>query len=207
MKTVFLTIVAALFALLAPSAMAQGQPDADAVARFRNTLREAPLVPKVAPDGYDVTIVEFFDYQCGYCKKQHLAFEELMKSDPKVRIVYRDWPIFGGESDFAARAALASQFQGKHDAFHDALMRHQGKLSRADIKAAARSARVDWERLNADLTKHAAKIDAVLAQSNRQARILGLQGTPGMVIGNYLVPGALGLKDLRAAVEQARSQS
>lgn len=203
MKKLFLLFAVMFSVVLAIPASAQ---DAAAVARFRNTLREAPLVPKVAPDGFDVTIVEFFDYQCGYCKKQHLAFEQLMKSDSKVRIVYRDWPIFGGESDFAARAALASQFQGKHDAFHDALMRHQGKLSRADIKAAARTAGVDWDRLNADLTKHAAKIDAVLAQSNRQARILGLQGTPGMVIGNYLVPGALEVKDLREAVAQVRSE-
>ncbi|RKF22585.1 DsbA family protein [Altericroceibacterium spongiae] len=207
MKKLALLLGALCVLCSSPAAIAQSDDEAAAIARFRNALREAPLVPKDAPEGFDVTIVEFFDYQCGYCKKQHIAFQQLAKSDPRVRIVYRDWPIFGGESNFAARAALASQFQGRHDAFHDALMRHPGKLDRAGIKAAARQAGVDWERLTADIAKHESKIEAVLAQSDRQARILGLQGTPGLVIGDFLVPGALDLDALRDAVAEARSAS
>ncbi|MFC3216460.1 DsbA family protein [Novosphingobium panipatense] len=129
---------------------ATGSVDAQASAegeRIRHEIQNDPVAPTVAPQGYDVTIVVFSDYQCPYCRKVHPALEALLREDKKVKLVYRDWPIFGAPSTEAARAAIASQYQGKHAAFNDALMQSQGKLSSESIRAAADRAGVDWARL------------------------------------------------------------
>ena len=153
----------------------------------RNAIFEDAVAPKVAPRGYDLTIVEFSDYNCPYCKRMHPVLKALLASDPKIRLVYRDWPIFGGASVEAARAAIASQWQG------------------ASIRAAADRAGVNWPRLQSDLKTHKNEIDALLARTNRQAAAIGLSGTPGLIIGNYLVPGALDLIALRTAVARVRA--
>ncbi|KPL68773.1 hypothetical protein SZ64_12115 [Erythrobacter sp. SG61-1L] len=185
--------------------LAGASPAADPGAAFRAGLAEAPLAPGVKPKAYDVTIVLYFDYQCAYCKKQHLALMDLLQRDPKVRVVYRDWPIFGAMSQRAARLAIASQFQGRHAAFHDALMRAKGKLDENALKAAARAAKVDWERLEADLAANGAKIDALMRQSRSQAAQIGLEGTPGMVVGSYIVPGAMNITGLMDVVKRVRT--
>ena len=128
----------------------------------------------------------------------------LIASDPKIRLVYRDWPIFGPVSVEAARAAIASQWQGKHEAFNAALYAGAGKLDSSAIRTAANRAGVYWPRLQADLIKHKAEIDALLARTNEQAPAIGLQGTPAFIIGAYLAPGALDLATLRKAVAEAR---
>lgn len=127
--------------------------------RIRREIRNDPVAPTVAPEGYDVTIVFFSDYQCPYCRKVHPVLEALMREDKKVKLVHRDWPIFGAASIEAAHAAIASKYQGKHAAFNDALMRLQGKLSSQSIRAAADRAGVDWARLQADLRQHRSEID------------------------------------------------
>lgn len=196
---------APLFALAAGLLLAGAAPAADPGARFRASLAEAPLAPGVKPKAYDVTIIIYFDYQCAYCKKQHLSLMDLLQRDPRVRVVYRDWPVFGALSQRAARLAIASQFQGRHAAFHDALMRTQGKLDETALKAAARTARVDWERLQADLAANGAKIDALMRQTDSQAAQLQLEGTPGMVIGSYIVPGAMNITGLMDVVKRVRA--
>ncbi|HZF44939.1 MAG TPA: DsbA family protein [Sphingomonadaceae bacterium] len=197
--------LAPLFALAAGLLLAGASPAADQGAAFRASLTNAPLAPGVKPKAYDVTIVLYFDYQCAYCKKQHLSLMDLLQRDPKVRVVYRDWPVFGAVSQRAARLAIASQFQGRHAAFHDALMRTQGKLDEAALKAAARTAKVDWERLQADLAANGAKIDALMRQTQSQAAQLQLEGTPGMVVGNYIVPGAMNITGLMDVVKRVRA--
>lgn len=106
-----------------------------------------------------------------------------------------------------ARAAIASQWQGKHAVFNDALHSASGKLDSAGIRTAADRAGVNWPRLQADLKTHKSEIDALLARTNRQATAIGLSGTPGLIIGNYLVPGALDLPAMRTAVAQARADA
>lgn len=170
----------------------------------RASIMEDPVAPKLGAKGHDVTIVEFADYACSYCRRMHPVIAALMASDRKIRLVYRDWPIFGPASVEAARAAIASQWQGKHQAFDTALYAGTGKLDSSAIRLAADRAGVDWPRLQADLVRHKADIDGVLARTNEQAPAIGLQGTPAFIIGAYLLPGAIDLPTLRKAVAAAR---
>ena len=194
--------LAALFLVAVPLSSSCAQQPTDV---SRNAIFEDAVAPKVAPRGYDLTIVEFSDYNCPYCKRMHPVLKALLASDPKIRLVYRDWRIFGGASVEAARAAIASQWQGKHAAFNDALHSTGGRLDSASIRAAADRAGVNWPRLQSDLKTHKNEIDALLARTNRQAAAIGLSGTPGLIIGNYLVPGALDLIALRTAVARVRA--
>lgn len=178
--------------------------DAQKAAAIRHQITDDPAAPKVAPKGYDVTIVEYFDYQCPYCRKLHPALSQLLANDKKVRVVYRVWPIFGAPSVTAAKAVLASQYQGKYAAFDNALWQIQGKLSDDNIRAAAQKAGVDWARLQRDEKAHAGEIDGLLSQTGQQAAMMGLQGTPGLLIGPYMIPGAVDYAGLTKAVALAR---
>lgn len=171
----------------------------------REFFTEDKVAPQVAPEGYDLTIVKYTDYQCPYCRMAHDSLQKLTAEDKKIRIIYRDWPVFGPASVNAAKATIASKWQGKHAAFHDALMRTPGKVTDRTIRAAADKAGVDWARLQADLEAHKAEIDALLDRNARQAAELGLQGTPAFLVGNYLIPGGMDLTALRGAVKDARA--
>lgn len=167
-------------------------------------MSEETLAPKTAPKGYDVTVIVFSDYGCPYCKKLHGTLAQLLARDRKVRIVWRDWPIFGGASLLAARAAIASQWQGKHAAFNAALFAQPGRMTEASVQAAARAAGIDWARLQQDMKARAREIDTVIGRSNAGAKALEFQGTPGLLIGNARFGGAAWLTQLMEAVAQAR---
>lgn len=170
-------------------------------------IADDPVAPKAVPKAYDLTIVVFSDYQCPYCRKIHPVLEQFRAEDGRVRIVYKDWPVFGEASVLAARAAIASQWQGRYDAFNDALMETQGRLGAPEVRAAADRAGVDWSRLERDLKSHKTDVDALLARSHDQAIAMGLQGTPGLLIGRYLIPGAIDIVQLRAVAAEARAKS
>lgn len=206
-------VIAALLLGMAGSAQSQqpriakqDQSAGDMARRIRQAIMTDPIAPAVAPQDADVTIVLFSDYNCPYCRKVHPALQALLREDPKVRLLYRDWPIFGGASTEAARAAIAAEFQGRHTAFNEALMAAQGKLDSAAIRTAANRAGVDWTRLQKDLTARRQDIDALLGRSDRYARMLGLTGTPGLLIGPYLLPGAVGVAELRKVVAAVRAR-
>ena len=163
--------------------------------------RRAPVAgPARAP----VTIILLSDYACPSCRALHPDLHQLLADDPGVRLVYRDWPIFGAASLRAARLAIASTLQGRHAAFDDALMRHGGQLDGPALRAAAASAGVDWQRLEADLMHDAPAIDALIDDTRRKAMGLGFAGTPVLIIGRYLVVGRQTPHRLRALVRQAR---
>lgn len=170
----------------------------------RAEIADDPIAPKLAPEGYDVTIISYSDYQCPFCRKIHPELERLAQEDGKVRIVYRDWPIFGPASEEAARMAIASQWQNKHRQFNDALMRTDGKLSSEKIRAAATAAGIDFARLKRDLEARGDDIDGVLRRTAIQAAQMGLQGTPAMLVGPYMIPGAIDYAGLTRAVAEAR---
>ena len=174
------------------------------VEEARRAFLEDMVAPMVKPASYDVTIVEYTDYQCPFCRAAHDALLKLAATDKKVRIIYRDWPIFGKQSERAARLAIASQWQGKHAAFHDALMKSPRPLTEQSIKAAAKKAGVDWARLEADLKSRSAEVEALLARNDEQAMQLGLNGTPGFIIGETLYAGGMDLAGLKEAVADAR---
>jgi len=192
----------ALLAVAVPTmpAVAQ-QPDLS-----RKAVVDDPVAPKRVGQAYDVTVVEFSDYNCPYCRRMEPVLNALVAADPKVRIVYRDWPIFGPASREAARAAVASQWQGKHAAFHEALLTSPARLDSAGIKAAAAKAKVDWPRLQRDLKTRGAEIDALLARTNAIAQAIGFNGTPALIVGSQVVAGAVDLPTLRRLVATARSK-
>lgn len=185
-----------------PPAAPQLQESAEATrARFLNDA----VAPTVKPASYDVTIVEYTDYQCPFCRKANPELNKLLAGDPKVRLIYRDWPIFGDASVAAAKVAIASTWQGKHAAVHAALMNTPRPLSDSAIKTAAINAGADWPRLQADLKAHRGEIDALLERNSDQAEALGLQGTPAFIVGDYLVEGGMDLAALKAAVAKVRA--
>jgi protein-disulfide isomerase len=151
------------------------------------------------PQG-DVTLVEYFDYNCGYCRASLPAIAQLLKSDPKIRIVYRDFPILAQSSVDAARVSLAAADQGKFLPFHDALYA-AGPVTAQSIAAAAKAAGVDPARAAA----FAPKAEAEITSNETVARALGLTGTPSWVIGTKVVSSALPLEELQKAVADARA--
>jgi protein-disulfide isomerase len=181
----------------APAEAASGVPS-------KESITTDTVAPQIAPKNADVTMVMYFDYQCPYCRKVHPVLKAVLARDPKVKLIYRDWPIFGAPSVEAAKAAIASKWQGKHEAFDDALMTMKGKVSSETVRAAASKAGVDWRRLQSDLKTHATEIDALLNRNSQQAAALGLQGTPGFLIGPYLVPGGMELPQMEEAIKTAR---
>jgi protein-disulfide isomerase len=182
-----------------------GNPSEAEALRIRAQIQSDPIAPTIAPQGHDVTLVVFADYQCPYCRRLHPTIETLIEEDPKVKVVFRDWPVFGAGSEEAARAAIASTWQGKHAEFNDALMTMPGRVTSDSIRAAATTAGVDWTKLQADLAEHEGEIAGALRRNAQYAAMLGLQGTPGMLVGPYLIPGAIDIHGLRQAVSEARA--
>lgn len=154
------------------------------------------------PEG-DVTLVEFFDYRCPYCKRVMATLEELRKRDRKLRMVYKEFPILGPDSIVAARAAIASRAQGKYLEFHDALMASRGELGEKAVVQIAAEVGLDVERLFNDMRDP--KIDQIIRRNYALAQALGVSGTPTFVVGDEIVRGAVTIDKLEASIEQARS--
>ncbi|WP_291730433.1 DsbA family protein [Leisingera sp. F5] len=168
----------------------------------RDTLERDPNAPVLGNPEGDVTVVEFFDYNCPYCRRAMATVQGLLKDDANVRLVYREWPILGDGSVFAARAALASRKQGKYEEFHWALMGMQGRATEASVIRIARETGLDVERLRRDMD--APEVEEHIATSMALSRKLGFNGTPSFVIGDNLVPGFVEQPQLYELVNQAR---
>jgi protein-disulfide isomerase len=164
-----------------------------------------PQTPAAGGADADVTIVEFLDYNCPFCKKTAPELQKLLQADRRVRILYKEWPIFGAVSQYAARSALAANWQGKFLAAHDALISASGELDEiSQVDTLLKGAGVDLKRLGDDRTRHGAEIDAALERNAADAKALGLRGTPGFLIGRQLVPSALTLRQLLQLTGNAR---
>ena len=157
------------------------------------------------PDG-GVTVVEFFDYNCGYCRRVTESVAQLVEGDDDVRLVLREFPILGEGSVAAARVALAARMQDEeaYARLHNAMLRMSGQANEASALGLAAEEGLDVERIRADM--QSPEIDAHIAASMQYAQQLGINGTPAFVIGNELIPGAVPLEDLQAAVEAAREE-
>lgn len=151
-----------------------------------------------------VTVVEFFDYQCGYCKREVGELKKLLQADPDVRLVYKDLPILGPPSVFAARAALAAQKQGKHEALHDALMATNEPLTEELVLTIAAKAGLDIPRLEKDMADPT--VAQTLDRNFQLQRALHIEGTPALIVGTEFVPGAASVETLKALVERARAK-
>ncbi len=148
----------------------------------------------------DVTLVEYFDYNCGYCRASLPTIAKLVAADPNLRVVFRDLPILSPQSRVAARASLAAAQQGKFGAFHDALYA-AGPVSEATIAAASATAGVDTK----GAAGFAAKADAEIGKNMETAAKLGVTGTPTWVVGNRVLSGALPIEELQKAIAAARA--
>src|ERR1700733_6405350 len=152
----------------------------------------------------EVTVVEYFDYNCPYCRKLAPSIHALVDNDHKVAVVFKEWPIFGGISVYAARSALASQWQGKYLTAHDALIGAPRLSQAAEVDEILQNAGIDLLELKKTLATHGAQIDAILARNNAEAHSLGMRGTPGLLVGRDVSTGIGDLAALRIAVAEAR---
>ncbi|NPU10949.1 DsbA family protein [Bradyrhizobium sp. 83002] len=176
--------------------------DGDILSEAR-ILRD-PAIPVLGNADGDITIVEYFDYQCPYCRKISPDLAKVVRDDGHVRLVFKDWPIFGGPSIYAARLTLAAKYQDKFAEAHEALISLNERLSEAKVDAALSAAGIDLARAKADLTAKGGEIDAVLARNHEQAMGLGFQGTPAFIIGRFRVPGAPNAQAFKQAIADAR---
>lgn len=174
----------------------------DTLSSGRDQLENDPNAPVLGnPDG-DVTVVEFFDYNCPYCRRAGDEVTALLEGDDNIRVVYREWPILGEGSVFAARAALASREQGKYDEFHKALMGARGRVDDNIVMQIAAGVGLDLDKLRADMD--APEVQAHIDTSMALARSLGFSGTPSFVVGEQLAPGLVDAEQLAAMVEAVR---
>jgi protein-disulfide isomerase len=176
---------------------------AAALVAHRRELLEDPESPVAGNPRGNVTLVEFFDYRCPYCKQVVPAIDALLAEDKQLRFVYKEFPILGADSVTAAKAALAARKQGKYDAMHRALMAMKGQLNEAAVFKVAGSAGLDVERLKRDMA--APEIERMLKANHKLAEVLEIRGTPAFVVGDEIVPGAISLDALRQLVEVARA--
>ena len=184
--------------------MAEAAADIQLLASNRAELINDPTSPVSGNVKGDVTVVEFFDYRCGVCKRIHPIVNQLVKTDPKIRRVYKQWPILGANSVLAARAAIASRKQGKYLSFHKVMMEANSSFGESAIMGMAESVGIDTSKLRQDM--RSAETNAVIRKNYALAEKLKLNGTPSFVIGDTLLRGGRDLKSLRAIVAEARAR-
>jgi protein-disulfide isomerase len=174
-----------------------------------NVLTEAlvlrdPEIPVAGNAKGDITIVEYFDYQCPYCRKVEPELQQVVHDDGKIRLVLKDWPILGPVSVVASRMALASKYQDKFTQAHAALIGVNSKLTEPRIRELLAGAGIDVDRLDRDLAANSKAIDTILARNNDQATAFGFNGTPSFIVGKFRVPGVLTMEQFGQAIADAR---
>lgn len=192
----------AVMALQNDDARQQSQAQAGALKSLEPQLAHAPGDPVAGNPNGRITVVEFYDVRCPYCRRMLPTMASLLRANPDVRLVYKDLPVLGPASVLGARALLAAQKQGAYLPFHDAIMAGPADVTEDSLRVMAGTLGVNWDRLQADMKSPdvLARIDANLAM----ARKLDLQGTPVYVVGTQLLPGAVDLAELQNAVTAAR---
>ena len=151
----------------------------------------------------DVTLVEFFDYNCPYCRQVAPIMEQAVADDPQPRIVYKEFPILGPDSLFAAKAALAADRQGKYGEFHKALYAVKTRVTEAVVLKVAAEIGLDAARLKSDMQQP--EIEGSIGRNAALAQALKITGTPGFVVGDQIFPGATDLETMKKLIEQARA--
>jgi len=195
-------IVESLNAMQQRQEAAEQEQQRLALTQLRPAIEDNPNDPILGnPDG-SVTVVEFFDYQCGYCKRMVDPVMQLLKQDPSVRWVMKELPILGPASVTAARASVAANNQGAYREFHLALMAYRGRLTDAAVFQTAVEIGLDIDKLKADMA--APQTEKTIRDSTMLARTLGVNGTPAFIIGDQILPGAVSLDTLVQLIEAAR---
>jgi protein-disulfide isomerase len=179
------------------------ETSSDEVLTEAGVLRD-PEIPAAGNKDGDITIVEYFDYNCPYCRKLAPELAQVVFDDGKVRMIFKDWPIQGPVSVYASKIALATKYQDKFTEAHEALMGTSSRLTESRIRQLLANAKIDVDRAVKDGTAHEADINTILKRNNQQATAFGFNGTPAFIIGKFRVPGALTMAQFEQAIGDAR---
>jgi protein-disulfide isomerase len=182
---------------------ARAEDDEENVLTEALVLRD-PEIPVAGNAKGDISIVEYFDYQCPYCRKLEPELRQVVQDDGKVRLIWKDWPILGPISVVASRMALASKYQDKYREAHEAMIGVNSKLTEPRIHELLAGAGIDVDRATSDLATNAKTIDAILARNNDQATAFGFNGTPSFIVGKFRVPGILTMAEFEQVIADAR---
>ena len=187
-------------------AAAEAEKHAAAVSANANTIFNSPRGVIVGNKDGDVTFVEFFDYNCGYCKRAMMDMMELMKADPKLKVVLKEFPVLSAGSVEAAQVGVAVRMQDptgkKYLDFHQKLLTGRGAADKARAMAVAKEVGLDMAKLEKDLGS--AEVRNTLEENFKLAEAMGMNGTPSYVIGKQVVIGAVGVENLREKISNAR---
>jgi len=196
-----LTLFAAgtAFSLWPGASRAEEADEPDEAAVLRDP--DAPVIGNAAGD---IAIVEWFDYNCPYCRRLAPELQQVVHDDGKVRLVLKEWPILGPVSVVAARMALACKYQDKYARAHEALIGTSSRLTESRIDELLAEAGIDVDRARRDLAANAKAIDKMLARNDQQARGLRFRGTPSFIVGKFRVPGALTMAQFEQVIADAR---
>jgi len=195
------------FLALAVSGSAACAEDVGAISRSAEVaILRNPGTPAAGTTDADVTLVEYFDYNCPFCKKLAPALQGLLQADARVALVYKDWPILGDVSRYAARSALAAGWQGKYLLAHDTLMGAARLASNSQVDSLLQHAGLNMIQLKADGVSHGALINALLQRNDTEVRALGIRGTPGLLVGRHIINGVYDVAELERAVAIARRE-
>jgi protein-disulfide isomerase len=196
--------------LIGAGALAGGLASGSALAHDdEKVLTEAlvlrdPDIPVIGNANGDITIVEYYDYNCPYCRKVAPEIRQVVQDDGKVRLVLKDWPILGEVSKIAARMALAAKYQDKFVEAHEALIGVSSRLTEPRIRELLAGAGINMDRLASDLTAKAKEIDAILKRNSDQAEAFEFKGTPSFIVGKFRVPGILTMAQFEQVIADAR---
>ena len=198
-------VMEAVAIIQAREAEAQAAASAETLTSERDLLENDPNAPVGGnPDG-DVVLVEFFDYNCPYCRRAGAEVQALIDADPDLKVVYREWPILGDGSVVASRAALAARAQGKYIEMHHALMALDGRVNEQIVMQTAAEVGLDLDKLRADMQLPA--IDQHIQTTMELSRKLGFNGTPSFVVGEQTVPGFVERDALADLIQDVREGS
>jgi protein-disulfide isomerase len=181
---------------------AQKKATEEALKTRRAELQGATDLPVDGNVKGDVTVVEFMDYRCGYCKGMKPTIDEVIRADGKIRLVIKEFPVLGPASRTASMAAIAAHKQGKYLAYHNALMAYPNNLTDEVIFALARQVGIDVVKLKADMA--APEVQALIEKTHKLATDLGINGTPSFIIGDQLIPGAVSADEFKKKIAEAR---
>jgi protein-disulfide isomerase len=183
----------------------QEEAEHQRIASVRTQLLYSKGSPVLHPNG-NITIVEFFDYQCPYCRQAMETIFSLIAVDPTLRVVFKEFPILGSQSIAAARAALAAQAQNRYIEMHQALMNWNGPLTNEAIfNLAAKQAGLDIERLRRDMESDL--VSQEIASNQKLAHILRIHGTPAFIVDDEIMPGMVGLDSIHRLIAQKRNHN
>ncbi len=208
LRSTLRTVAVIVLSMMAGSLLVRTTPAQEEIQHITRAwlkqMLENPGTKAVGSLKPDVIIVEYFDYNCPSCKKLVPVLDALLAQDHRVAILYKDWPILGDMSKYAAASALAAGYQGKYRAAHDALIGGPRLAETDQVDGILQMAGIDIDTLIKDRKAHAAEIAALIARNDEEANALTLKGTPGLVVGRQLVPGIVDLATLKKLIANSR---